>query len=365
MKTILYVESGSGFGGAATCLSSLLRYLDRSAYRPLVGYYRRGLGIERIEKLGVPAIPLHWGWAWLELARLIRRERVDLVHINNELYSHLPGILAARWARRPCVVHMRGIRPLTRRERWLIRYVDHFVIISEHGRRHYIREGIPDARISMIYDGLDLPAFDDQQNRRPMRDRFGFGEDEIVVGMVSRLVPKKGHQDFLQAMSLVARELPHVRGVVVGGDPAPDQHYFMALRQLAKELGLASRVSFTGWRDDISAVTASFDIAVQASHYQEGFGTAIMEAMALGKPVVSTEVGGVPELVGHGEAGLLVPKGDVAALARALRELAVNEQTRHRYGEAGRRRVEQLFDQRRQVLQLEALYRTLLGQERG
>lgn len=365
MKTVLFVETGSGFGGSAVCLGNLIRCLDRSAYRPLVAYVAEGLAIRRLRQQGVELVPVHRGRMWWQLVRLIQRRRVDVVHANNELYSHAATILAAHWTRRPCVVHMRGIRPLTRRERWLIRYVDHFVIISQLGRRHYVQEGLPEAHSSVIHDGVDLELFDGPVDGNALRRSLGAQEDTVVVGVVSRLVPMKGHRDFLYALALVRRDCPRVRGVIVGGDVERQPAYLEDLRRQARALGLADSVVFTGWRDDVLALTAAFDIAAQASRYQEGFGTAMMEAMALGKPVVSTAVGGVPELVQDGQTGLLVPPGEPEALACALKRLAGSAAQRRRMGSAGRRRVAQWFDQRRLVKRMEALYEHLLGEAQG
>ncbi len=365
MKTVLYVESGSGHGGAPACLASLLKCLDRRTYRPLVAYYHEGVGIKRIQKMGVATRRVSPRRAWWELVRLMQRERVDVVHFNNELYSHVPGILAARWMRRPCVVHLRGIRPLTRRERWAIPLVRQFIVISKIARHHYLADGLPAPRTTLVYDGVDLSEFDGQLNREAARRAVGAGPNDLVIGMVSRLVPKKGQQDLLEALARLSRELPQVRGVLVGGDTGRGQRYLKTLQRHARALGLDERVVFTGWRGDIPQLTAGFDIAAQASHYTEGFGTSVMEAMALGKPVVATAVGGIPELVEAERTGLLVPPGQPVALAHALRRLVLNPDERLRMGRAGRARVEQLFDQRHQVMRLEAVYRRLLGEERS
>lgn len=361
MNTVLFVETGSGFGGSAVCLASLIRYLDRSLYRPMVAHTAEGLAIKRIRRQGVETVALHPGRAWWELTRLIVRRRVDLVHANNELYSHCATILAARATGRPCIVHMRGIRGLTRMERGLIRLVSHFLIISAIGHRHYLNEGLPAQRSSVLYDGVDVEVFNGRVDPEAARREFGFGRDEVVFGIVSRLVPMKGHRDFLEAVALASRRCPAIRAVIVGGDPQPDQSCLRELQAGAQELGLGGRVVFTGWRDDIPAVTAAFDVAVQASRYLEGFGTSVMEAMALGKPVVATAVGGIPELAQQGETALLVPPGDPQAMAEAIVRLAFNAAERSRLGDAGRQRVTQLFDQRRLAKQQEMVYRSVLN----
>jgi glycosyltransferase involved in cell wall biosynthesis len=360
MKTILFVETGSGFGGSAVCLDNLIRSLNRQAYEPLVAYMGEGLGIERIQRQGVRTLRLRHGWRWGQLVYWCVRYQVALVHANNELYSHAATLLAAWVLRRPCLVHMRGIRAFTRLERLLIPLVRHFIVISEIGRAHYIEQGMPASRSSTIYDGILKEQFVPSTHAEA-RHSLGLAAQDLVVGIVSRLVPMKGHRDFLEALRVLAPELPALRGVIVGGDPSPGEPYLNELRQLARHLRLERQVVFTGWRDDVSAMTATFDVAVQASQYLEGFGTAIMEAMALGKPVVATAVGGVPELVENGRTGFLVPSGNPGALAAAILRLARDASLRERFGQAGRRRVEQVFDQRLLTRQIEQVYGACLN----
>ena len=363
-QTILFVETGSGFGGSASCLNSLLRCLDQTAYRPIVAYIAEGLGINRIRVQGIKTLRLVRKVVWWQMVQLIERERVALVHANNELYSHAATILAARWTKRPCVVHMRAIRPLTRLERWLIPSVDRFIILSEEGRRRYAGEGVPLEQSRVIHDGVDLALFDGAIDREAIRRSLGLSREHVAVGIVSRLVPGKGHRDdLLPAIAQISREFPQVRCIIVGGDPEPGQPCLQEVQRRVRDLGLERSVLFTGWRDDIPSITSAFDIAVQSSRYIEGFGTALLEAMALGKPVVATAVGGIPELVEDGTTGFLVPPADSGALAAAIRRLVVEGAARERMGRAGRARLEQLFDQRRLAKQLEALYAGMLREE--
>ena len=360
MKTILFVETGSGYGGSAVCLAGITEYLDRTAYRPIVAYYHEGFGIDRIRRHGIPLVRLHRGCSWVELIRLIHRKQVDLIYGNNDLYSHLASILAARWTRRPYLMHMRGIRALTRVERWLMRHIAHFVVLSKAGQAFYIKEGMPTERITVIHDAIDLAKFNGHLDNRTMRRSLGIEDDAVILGIVSRLVPKKGHWDLLHAVAQLSHELPQVRCLIVGGDPGPHGTYMKQLKEFTRALKIQERVIFTGWRDDIPAITASFDIAVQASEYLEGFGTSILEAMALGKPVVATAVGAVPEVIEDGKTGRLVPPANPDALAQQLRQLIVDRNLREQYGRAGRERVEWFFDQRIQVKEIEALYARLL-----
>ena len=361
MTTVLFVETGSGFGGSAVCLDTLVRHLDPKVFRPVVAHKGEGLAIERIRRQQVTTIHLRPGLLWWQLVCLIRREHVDIVHANNELYSHCGTILAACLTGRSCVVHMRGIRKLTRLEKILIQFVRQFVIISKIGRRHYAQEGVPKSKSCVIYDGIDLEVYGGQRDAAAMRTQLGLRPGQLVIGMVSRLVLKKGHLDFLRAYAALAKEFPQLHALIVGGDPQPNASFLTQLKHFVSAAGLRSRVTFLGWRDDVPQLTSALDIAVQASHYLEGFGTSIMEAMALGKPVVATAVGGVPELVQHQQTGLLYPAGNLAVLEAALRQLITHEEDRSRFGKAGQEVIRYVFDQRMCSQQMEDLYNVMLN----
>ena len=360
MKTILFVESGSGYGGSATCLANLVQELDKNRFRPIVAYYSAGPGIDRIIQAGTPTIRLTRGLRLFQLMSAIKSHAVDLVHANNELYSHVPAVLAASWMRRPCLMHMRGIRKLTRMERWLAKRIRWFIVISKAARRFYTDDGLPDERMETIYDGVDLSRFDRELDGGKVRSDFKLKPEHLVVGMVSRLVPKKGQREFLDALAELAPDFPQMRGVIVGGDPSPEGLYLKELQKKAADLGLSQQVIFPGWRDDVPEVNASFDVAAQPTQYMEGLCAAVAEAMAAARPVVASNMGGIPELIADNETGFLVQPGSAQALARSIRRLLRDAGLRRRLGEAGRDRIRRILDQSRTVRQVESIYTQLL-----
>ncbi len=362
MRTILYVETGSGFGGSAVCLGHLLRWLDKTQYRPIVAHLHEGLGIERIRKAGIQTVRLNKVLALWDMMQLIRREKVDLVHINNELYSHWMSILASKMTHTKCLVHMRGIRALTRMEKALIRLVDHFIVISNVGREFYIKEGFPENHSSVIYDGIDFSQISKPPIPAEERAKLAITEDEIVLGNVSRLVPNKGQRTLLKAMSLLVGKYPRLKLIIVGGDPKSGEPFLNELKLMSQDMGIPDRVVFTGWRDDVYNLTAAFDIAVQASHYIEGFGTSILEAMSLSKPVIATGVGGIKELILHGQSGYHFEPGDEEALANQLEILIKDQALRDHMGSVGASRAKALFDQKKLANQLSDLYANLLNE---
>ena len=363
MTTVLYVESGSGNGGAATCLASMLQFLDRNVYRPIVAYYNLGVGIQRIQSLGIETVPLPAGRRLWRLLRLIQTRRVDLIHNNDDLYSQMPTMVAVALTRVPCVCSLRMTRPLTRRERLWVPLVRRFVAVSEPTRQAFVETGIPADRIDTIWDGIDPERFSLKRRAGtvPLSAGLVLDPSKLTVGLVGRLIPIKGIREFLDAARLIVDRLRSVQFVLVGSDPMSGEPHMQKWKAQVRRLGLTRQVVFTGWRSDVDAITPLFDVAVQASKYWEGLGTSLLEAMACGKPVVATRIGGVPDVVKDGVTGLLVPPGDSRALAEAVLTLLRDDGLRRRMGEAGRRRVEQLFDQRRLIKDVEQLYAQVLN----
>lgn len=360
MKTILFVETGSGYGGSAVCLDHLLRTLNTSRLRCLVLYRAEGTGIQRIRAFGVPTVPMRKRAVLFQLIRLIVEEKVDLIHANNEIYSHAMTIVAARVTRRKCLMHMRGIRALTRRERWLVPWIHQFVVLSQFACDFYAKQGIPVLRMALVHDGIDLEQFSHPIGQEQARGLIGV-DGSPVIGMVSRLVPMKGHRDAVEALAILVKRHPAARLVFVGGDPHPDNRYLKSLQAYVSAYGLQGNVIFTGWRNDIAEVTAAFDVAVQASHYLEGFGSAAMEAMALGKTVVATRVGGLPELIEDGRTGILVAPGEPEQLAAAISRLLEDEALRQQMGDAAKARVQALFNQKQLTAKIESIYARMLS----
>ena len=178
-----------------------------------------------------------------------------------------------------------------------------------------------------------------------------------MVGSLGRLHPQKGFSDLLTAFAQVRQRIPSVRLFVAGDGELRDD-----LEAQARSLGMAAVVTFAGVRADVSEVLAALDVFVLPSLW-EGMPNAVLEAMASGLPVVATAVGGTPEVVVDGVTGLLVPPQDPGALAQAIGHLLRDPDLRRRMGRAGRRRVEEHFDVRETVRQVESLYETLLREK--
>jgi glycosyltransferase involved in cell wall biosynthesis len=203
--------------------------------------------------------------------------------------------------------------------------------------------------------GLDLDRYVTADARRgELGAELGLAPDAPVVAIVARLVPIKAHEVFLRAARRIRETLPASQFLVVGdGERRP------ALEALAAELGLGASVRFLGWRRDLERVYADAWVVALTSR-NEGSPVSLIEAMAAGRPVVATRVGGVPDLVDEGVTGHLVPPGDPDALARATTGLLLEAARRRAFGHAARARVVPAFGASRLVADMDALYAELL-----
>ena len=349
-------------GGAQEHVYSLVSRLDRSRYEASVVSLSPGSTARRIARLGVPVTVLDGhddAVAVGALAALLAEIRPDVVH-NHMYRAELVGTRAAIALgsighRRPYVVstvHSSRVRSPEDREmlRLLTPEMDHLIAVSRSIKTKIAAEGRVGAPVSLVYNGVDLERYDHQEPCCTLREEYGMVPDAQVVGVVARLEPEKGHPTLLEAWPLVLRAVPSAYLLVVGEGSRHE-----ALHEQAAELGILERVLFTGRRDDIPAVTAALDVAVLPS-YREAQGLTILEAMALSRPVVASNVGGIPEMIEDGVTGLLVPPHDAPALAEAIVRLLRDHPFADMLARAGHDMVHERFCIELMVHAVEAIY---------
>jgi glycosyltransferase involved in cell wall biosynthesis len=310
--------------------------------------------------------------ALLALLRLMRRFRPHVVHTHTAKAGTL-GRLAARLAGVPVVVHTyhghvfhgyfspRKSRIFLAIERMLARWTDRLLTVSDEVRAELLALGIGSPeRLTVVPLGLDLHRFVECGARRgELRRELGVEGSVPLVGIVARLAPVKAHEVFLQAARSVSDRVPGVQFLVVG-----DGERRGALEAMARGLGLRDRVRFLGWRADLDRVYADLDLAVLCSR-NEGSPVSLIEAMASGRAVVATRVGGVPDVVDDGVTGHLVAPGDPRGLADAMVGLLADPERRRAFGAAGRKRVCPAYGAERLLADVARLYAELLDAEGG
>lgn len=374
MLRVLFVDHAEGLGGAEHSLLLLLAHLDRRRLQPILAANPGPLA-QAAQKLGVPvelvtmprlrgelAAPWRLARGVGRLVRVIRRDGVDLV-VSNVMRASFYAALAAGLARRPLVWYVRDIFAPGAYVGWMARRATVAIAISQAVAAP-LRGRVP---VEIVPNGVDLAAFDQPSAARAQtRAAWGVPEDAPLVGLVGRLARWKGQEDFLRAMALVRAKHPQARFVLVGGAPLGEEAgYLQELRELARQLGLAERAIWAGHRQDMPAVLSALDVLVHCSREPEPFGRVIIEAMAARLPVVAYGHGGPAEIILPGETGLLVPPGDMAALAQAVGTLLANPAWARQLGAAGRQRAEREYDIRFLADRVETiLARAAMGPQR-
>ena len=293
------------------------------------------------------------------LYRLMRRERFDIVHVHTPVAAAL-GRIASKLARVPIVIYTaHGFYFHDLMPRWKRRFIiwierclgrcctDILFSQSAEDAKTAVQERImPEDRVVYIGNGVSLEAFDLFPNPN-LRAELGLDKKDKIVGFIGRLVREKGVLELLEAMCKVVKDVPQAKLLVVGDTLASDRDRRVTVRikEFIDRGKLQNVIKFAGFREDIPDLLAIMDLFVLPSH-REGMPRTILEAMAAGKPVVATNIRGCREEVVHGATGLLVPVGDSDALADAILRVLSDEELASRMGEAGRKRVEEEFDEK-------------------
>ena len=303
----------------------------------------------------------------LKLARLLRREKVDIVHSHNWA-TLIYTVVAAKLARTPVVIHgehgfetNHGMVDHARFSRWLAMCTTHVTTVSEtlcHDLQ--ARWMLPPERISAVPNGVDLDRFGSASNATDLRNELGIGAEDMVVMTIGGLRPVKDHATLIRGFAKANRRLPSSRLVIVGMDW---RSLRAEMESLAAQLGIGEKVMFTDVRTDIPALLRTCDVYVNTSLF-EGLSNTILEAMASGKPVIATDVGGNPELVQDDMTGFLIRAGDDSQLAGRLETILSDKLLRQRMGASGRRVTEERFSVARMVEDYSNMYLGYFSQTR-
>ena len=360
---ILQIVSSSRLSGAEKHVAVLSeRLLQRgheiAALCPPGGWLPDQLRAAGVPVLEMPMHGLSTGPTALRLRRFIREQNFDLLHAHltcATYYGYLMGLVAHLPV--ATSVHVRS-RDLVYR-RLFPRSGNHIITVSDWVREGFVTQGVPGAQVHTIYNGTEfgietsstLSASETEAEILPVRVELSLPPDAELIGIFARVGDFKGHPLLVQAARRIVDARPRAYIVCVGAvEPSVQQ----SLWQSAADSGVADRFRFTGQRDDAQRLMSEMDVITLPSKY-EACSMAIIEAMALGKPVIATRAGGNPELVRHQETGLLIER-DPQALAAALIALLADTQQRRQMGEAARKRALSLFSAEKMVSNIEALY---------
>ncbi len=352
-------------GGSERQFVQTLRHLDRTKYDIKVGCLKkRGPFLAEVESLGLPVIEfpitslrqIRTVREFKRLIQFLRAERIELLH-SFEYYSNAFAVPAARLAGVAAVASRRSLRdtvPLPWVSRLTCAFAHGIVANSRtaatvFGLREWALE-----RVTFIPNSVDAADYETSVPTAELRGLLGLPKDCLLVGMLSALREEKDHATFLRAAAAVRSEVPETEFVVIGDGPLHAN-----LENLARELGMAGAVHFVGDQANVADWLHALDIVVLTSR-TESLPNCILEAMAAGRPVVATQVGGVPEVVEHGTTGFLAAAGDTSAIAASIVKLLRDPNAAAAMGAAGRQRIEREFTPEKTVARLERLYDRLL-----
>ena len=372
---ILYIITSSGIGGAERILYYTATGLDYNKYDiSICSLKKKGEIAGDLEKQGIEVCCLHLGGrerflGWLSsiitliwLFPYLIRIRPTIVHsflFRANILARIAGYLTGV----PIVISSVRVMGGEKRyfhyiEKITSFMVDHYVAVSESVKRYIIdKSKISAEKISVIYNGVNIKSQDDLHEQN-VRMPFKIEDEDRILMTVGRLHEQKGHYYLVKAISKVQKEFPKVKLLVIGEGEEENN-----LKKLVKSLDLTNEVIFIGLSSDIEEILPMAELFLLPSLW-EGLPNVLLEAMAAGKPVIATEVGGVPELVIHGETGMLVPHKDSDALACAIADLLKNRLKARRMGETGRIRAEEHFSIQKMIEKTESLYQELLREKK-
>ena len=290
-------------------------------YRPVEPSYRR------------PGAFLKSAWS---LRKKLKLENVSLLHCCDLAAAYFTG-LSGRLTRIPVVCHVRCMYPeLSLRAKSFLLSVDHFVFVSNEVRERFdFKPGRKKG--SVIYDGIDVDFSVGSRPHFNIRERYGIPWNAKVIGMVARVAQAKDYETLIKAAERVVNSYKNLRFLIVGDNSGHElyREHFAYVKKLIKDLELESYFIFTDYQPDVNPFIDAMDIFVLSTH-TEGLPLVILEAMAKGKPIVATAVGGIPEIVTQGETGFLHPHLDHSAFASQILTLLQDESLLKKLGENGR-----------------------------
>jgi glycosyltransferase involved in cell wall biosynthesis len=395
---VMFVSSGGGFGGGDRYLYYLLKNINRRKFNPSVAYYIQNSGPDaiRIRNMGVPVFFLKRNpnpdgspsppqimpdnnvtpqpnkiralfkflmqFLFVEaprimqLVRIIKKQSIDLVVLNNDVSCHIAGALSAKLAGVHCLCRKAGeIGGSTFVKRLLNPCVDLYIAVSRATEQDQISNNPFRRKVIIVNEGVDLELFKPSAHvaeKHSLKRQLGIPNDWKVVGNVSRFAKGKGQMEFLEAASRIRKDCPAVAFLLVGYG-----EMMQSLKQRAAELNLEECVRFTGWRTDTPELLSIMDIFVHCpTTSMEAMGIANLEAMAMEKPVLVSQNAGLTDVVVNGISGFIVPVGDISKIGELVLKLLGDAKLSSELGKQARKRVESRFDAAKNTRIMELLF---------
>jgi len=367
--TILHTIDSEGPGGAETVVLNLATRLNTAVFRSIVLVPPGSWLSSRLKEQGVPVLEVSWKVWWdlrgpWKMIDVVRKHKVDLIHSHlpaQNFYSCLVGVMThtKTLAMYHGPVELEWSQNLKGRLRlWFVRRAaDGVVVVCDLVKRLLVRLGFEKDRIALVYNGID-PSPYAAHGQPSLRRELGLPPEHKLVGMIANVRPSKGYDVFVQACAEVCKKHSDVTFLAVGD---VNEEVAAPIKRMHERLSLGNRFRFLGFRSDVSRILKELNVFVLAST-SEGMPLAILEAMAAGTPVISTNCGGIPEVIDHERTGLLVPPSDYSALSRAISRLFADPEYSGKLGTQAQDKFYKEFTLDGMIERYEKLYLSYLGQ---
>ncbi len=362
--SVLHLIEAPSWTGAMSQTFELVVGLKKRGHTVALACTPGSILFERAEAAGVDVVGMEMRSELnpvtvSRLAHMVRSRRAQIVHAHRA-HAHSLGLLTAVVTGRPFIVSRRvSFKPKDNagsRLKYTSGRIARIVAVSEGVKDVLVEYGVPAKRVTVIYSGSDPARYSAAGDRMELRRELGLGTDVPLVGKVANFYHGwKGHDIFLGASAEIVKSRPDVRFVLAGHRTDEEK-----MRALIESFGLSEHVHALGYRTDVPTILAALDVSVNSPRAGEGLSGAVRESLAVGRPVVATDVGGNRELVRDGETGLLVPPEDPAALATAIDRLLGDPEFAGRLASTGARFVRENLTIDRMVDEHEKLYREIL-----
>lgn len=377
---VLYVNPVSKMAGAEYSLLALIDGLDQKKWRPFLLCPEDGLLPQLCRERGIqvfylPSIPRGGGSAletyrtllpnaW-KINKIIRENNIQLVHSNNPRVSYHGG-LGAKLAGIPSIMHVRDIENLPFSPLYKAIFInmicDRIIPVSVATRDEILRQTkILTQKIKVVHNGVFSEINGSTSNElQELKSELGVKNNEQVLAVAGRITPSKGYDVIIRAISLLMNSFHNVRLLVIGEAWSGDELYLEKLEILSKQLGIANKVTFTGFRGDILRILNIVDVFVHCPVEPDPLPRVLLEASAYGKAIVAVDVGGINEIIQDNKTGLLVKPGDIEEISAAISRLIEDAELRLVLGQAAKENVNNNFSIEKHVSSIESIYNSLL-----
>lgn len=356
--TILHTESSKGWGGQEIRIIQESLGMEERGYRVLIAAERDSKIYERAKDLGFQVYDVNFQKffpsSYIKLKKIIEDEKVKIVNTHSSKDSWIVSILATVSSKGPKIVRTRHLStPISKSllSKFLYDLVPDIVITTGEAIRERMIEynRFNPEKIISIPTGVEIERFSKSKIIPSLK------KGEFTIGAVGVLRSWKGHEFLLKAIPIIVREIRGLHCYIVGDGPQ-----YIRLLNLAKELEIEKFVTFTGHREDIPEVLASFDLLIHPSYANEGVPQTILQALAMEVPVIASKAGAIPEVIVHGKTGILIEPRNEIEIARTVIELYHDKRLRENLAKAGRELVEREYSHEKMIEKIDKLYRQLL-----